>query len=217
MKKLVVGNWKQNNINIDYKEYVEKLEKVEDKEVVIVPPYVYLPLIETNNVKLGAQDVSIFNGGSNTGEISCDMLKEFNCEYVIIGHNERRTKLNESNEYINKKVLNALEQGLKVILCITCIEELVESIKDVTNFDNLLIAFEPKEFIGKSETISREGLIDFIEVINKVTNKKCPVLYGGGIKAENISNLSGIDGLDGLLVGKASLDIDAFLNIIINW
>lgn len=217
MKKLVVGNWKQNNINIDYKEYINKLEEVTDKEVVIVPPYIYLPLIETNNVKLGAQDVSIFNGGSNTGEISCDMLKEFNCEYVIIGHNERRTKLNESNEYINKKVLNALEQGLKVILCITCIEELVESIKDVTNFDNLLIAFEPKEFIGKSETISREGLIDFIGEINKVTEKRCPVLYGGGIKADNISNLSNIDGLDGLLVGKASLDIDAFLNIITTW
>lgn len=217
MKKLVVGNWKQNNINIDYKEYIDKLEKVEDKEVVIVPPYVYLPLIETKNVKLGAQDVSIFNGGSNTGEISCDMLKEFNCEYVIIGHNERRTKLNESNEYINKKVLNALDNGLKVILCITCIEELVESIKDVTSFDNLLIAFEPKEFIGKSETISREGLIDFIDEINKVTEKKCKVLYGGGIKADNITNLSNIDGLDGLLVGKASLDIDAFLNIIINW
>ena len=217
MKKLVVGHWKQNNINIDYKEYIEKLESITDKEVVIVPPYVYLPLIETNNVKLGAQDVSIFNGGSNTGEISCDMLKSFGCEYVIIGHNERRTKLNESNEYINKKVLNALEQGLKVILCITCIEELVESIKDVPNFDNLLIAFEPKEFIGKSETISREGLIDFISKINEVTNKKCPVLYGGGIKADNISNLSNIDGLDGLLVGKASLDIDAFLNIITTW
>jgi triosephosphate isomerase len=217
MKKLVVGNWKQNNINIDYKEYIEKLENITDKEVVIVPPYIYLPLIETKNVKLGAQDVSIFNGGSNTGEISCDMLKEFNCEYVIIGHNERRTKLGESNDYINKKVLNALENGLKVILCITCIEELVESIKDVTNFDNLLIAFEPKEFIGKSETISREGLIDFIAKINEVTNKKCPVLYGGGIKADNISNLSNIDGLDGLLVGKASLDIDAFLNIITTW
>ena len=217
MKKLVVGNWKQNNIGIDYKEYVERLESVTDKEVVIAPPYVYLPLLDTNNVKVAGQDVSIFNGGSNTGEISCDMLKEFNCEYVIIGHNERRTKLGESNEYINKKVLNALEQGLKVILCITCIEELTESIKDVTNFDNLLIAFEPKEFIGKSETISREGLIDFIEEINKVTNNKCPVLYGGGIKAENITNLSNIDGLDGLLVGKASLDIDQFLNIILNW
>ena len=217
MNKLVVGNWKQNNINIDYKEYISKLESITDKEVVIVPPYIYLPLIETNNVKLGAQDVSIFNGGSNTGEISCDMLKEFNCEYVIIGHNERRTKLNESNEYINKKVLNALDNGLKVILCITCIDELIESIKDVTNFDNLLIAFEPKEFIGKSETISRDGLIEFINKINEVTNKKCKVLYGGGIKADNISNLSNIDGLDGLLVGKASLDIDAFLNIITTW
>ena len=217
MKKLVVGNWKQNNIGIDYKEYAEKLEGITDKEVVIAPPYVYLPLLNTNNVKLAGQDVSTFNGGSNTGEISCDMLKEFKCEYVIIGHNERRTKLGESNEYINKKVLNALEQGLKVILCITCIEELVESIKDVNDFSNLLIAFEPKEFIGKSETISREGLIDFIGEINRVTDKKCPVLYGGGIKAENISNLSNIDGLDGLLVGKASLDIDAFLNIIINW
>jgi triosephosphate isomerase len=217
MKKLVVGNWKQNNINIDYKEYVEKLESITDKEVVIAPPYVYLPLLNCNNVKLAGQDVSIFNGGSNTGEISCDMLKEFKCEYVIIGHNERRTKLGESNEYINKKVLNALENGLKVILCITCIEELTLSIKDVTNFDNLLIAFEPKEFIGKSETISREGLIDFISKINEVTNKKFRVLYGGGIKADNISNLSNIDGLDGLLVGKASLDINAFLNIIINW
>ena len=217
MKKLVVGNWKQNNINIPYKEYIEKLEKVTDKEVVIAPPYVYLPLLETNNVKVASQDVSIFNGGSNTGEISCDMLKEFNCEYVIIGHNERRTKLNETNEYINKKVLNALENNLKVILCITCIEELILSIKDVKDFSNLLIAFEPKEFIGKSETISREGLIDFISKVNEVTNKKCSILYGGGIKADNISNLSNIDGLDGLLVGKASLDIDAFLNIIINW
>lgn len=217
MKKIVVGNWKQNNINIDYEKYISKLEEVTEKEVVIAPPYIYLPLLKTNNVKLSGQDVSIFNGGSNTGEISCDMLKEFNCEYVIIGHNERRTKLGESNEYTNKKVLNALENGLKVILCITCIEELTESIKDVNDFSNLLIAFEPKEFIGKSETISREGLIDFIAKINEVTNKKCPVLYGGGIKADNISNLSGIDGLDGLLVGKASLDIDAFLNIINKW
>ena len=217
MKKLVVGNWKQNNINIDYKEYFSKLEEVTEKEVVIAPPYVYLPLLDVKNVKVAAQDVSMFNGGSNTGEISCEMLKEFNCEYVIIGHNERRTKLNESNDYINKKVLNALENNLKVILCITCIEELTESIKGVKDFSNLLIAFEPKEFIGKSETISREGLIDFIDEINKVTNKKCRVLYGGGIKADNISNLSNIDGLDGLLVGKASLDINAFLNIIINW
>ena len=217
MKKLVVGNWKQNNINIDYKEYFSKLEEVTEKEVVIAPPYVYLPLLDVKNVKVAAQDVSMFNGGSNTGEISCEMLKEFNCEYVIIGHNERRTKLNESNDYINKKVLNALENNLKVILCITCIEELTESIKGVKDFSNLLIAFEPKEFIGKSETISREGLIDFISKINEVTNKKCRVLYGGGIKADNISNLSNIDGLDGLLVGKASLDINAFLNIIINW
>ena len=217
MKKLVVGNWKQNNINIDYKEYFSKLEEVTEKEVVIAPPYVYLPLLDVKNVKVAAQDVSMFNGGSNTGEISCEMLKEFNCEYVIIGHNERRTKLNESNDYINKKVLNDEENNLKVILCITCIEELTEYIKEVKDFSNLLIAFEPKEFIGKSETISREGLIDFIDEINKVTNKKCRVLYGGGIKADNISNLSNIDGLDGLLVGKASLDINAFLNIIINW
>ena len=82
MKKLVVGNWKQNNIGIDYKEYISKLEGITDKEVVIAPPYVYLPLLKTNNVKVAGQDVSIFNGGSNTGEISCDMLKEFGCESV---------------------------------------------------------------------------------------------------------------------------------------
>ena len=217
MKKIVVGNWKENKINIDFNEYVEKLEEITSKDVVIAPPYVYLPLLKTNKVKVSSQDVSIFNGGSNTGEISCDMLKEFNCEYVIIGHNERRTKLNESNEYINKKVLNALDNGMKVILCITSIDELIMSIKDVNNFDNLLIAFEPKEYIGSTNTISREELIEFINRINEVTNKKCKVLYGGGIKEENISNLSNIDDLDGLLVGKSSLDIDSFINIINKW
>ena len=218
MKKIIVGNWKQNKPEIDLDTYFKELEKVEkDEELVIAPPYVYLPLIKSNKIVLASQDVSRYNSGSNTGEISCDMVKEFGCTYTIIGHNERRTKFNESNEEVNAKVKNALDNGMKVILCITSIEELKKSIEGVESFNNLLIALEPKEFIGTSNTISRSGLIEYIDKINKVTENKCRILYGGGIKKENIKSLSGINGLDGLLIGKASLDVESLKDIIELW
>lgn len=217
MKKIIVANFKENMPKIDLNKYIKELEKVEkDEELVIAVPYVYLPLIKTDKIGISAQDVSVFESGSYTGEVSASMIKNF-AKYVIIGHYERRNIFCESNKEINKKIRNALKNNLKVILCITSIFELKRSLKDIDDFDNILIAFEPKKYIGTNKTISREELIRFIDKINNITFNKSRILYGGGIKKENIKKLSNINGLDGLLIGKASLDIDSLKDIINLW
>jgi Triosephosphate isomerase len=159
----------------------------------------------------------MFASGSYTGEISASMLKEFNVDYVIIGHNERRSIFGEEDKEIDEKIKIALKNNLKVILCITTISELKKSLKNIDDYEKILIAFEPKDYIGTNETITREELIEFIDKINKVTNFKSRILYGGGIKKENIKKLSGVNGLDGLLIGKASLDIEQVKDIISLW
>ena len=218
MNKIIALNFKENMPKMDINKYVKELEKApKDEEIVIAAPYIYLPVINKGKLSLAAQNVSMFESGSYTGEVSASMLKEFNVDYVIIGHNERRTLFCEENKEINEKVRVALKNNLKVILCVTTISELKKSLKNIDNYEKIIIAFEPKKYIGTSETISREELIKFIAKINKVTNFKSRILYGGGIKKENIKKLSGINGLDGLLIGKASLDIDGVKDIINLW
>lgn len=218
MNKIIALNFKENMPKMEINKYIKELEKApKDEEIVIAAPYVYLPVINKGKLSIAAQNVSMFESGSYTGEVSASMLKDFNIDYVIIGHNERRTIFCEENKEINLKIKNALKNNLKVILCVTSISELKKSLKGIDLYEKIIIAFEPKKYMGKSETISREELIKFIDKINKVTDFRSRILYGGGIKKDNIKKLSGINGLDGLLIGKASLDIEQVKDIINLW
>lgn len=218
MKKLIVGNFKENVTKIDLDKYIKELEKVKkDEEVVIAPSYPYLGLINSDKIGICAQDVSCYEKGSYTGEVSILMLKELNVDYVMVGHNERRTIFYETNNEVNNKIKLALKHRIKVILCVSSIFELKQSLKGIDDYEDIIIAFEPRKYIGTNITLDPSDLVKFITKINKITKNESRIIYGGGITNENINKLSKINGLDGILVGKSSLDIDKFKEIILKY
>ena len=137
-KKVIAGNWKMNKDVFETAELINGLKKSLDKtkaEVILCPPYTSLvvaqQLLKGSAIKLGAQDVSVDDNGAYTGEISVTMLKSVGCEYVIVGHSERRQYFRESNELINEKAKKVLASGMKSIICVG--ETLDEREKDITD------------------------------------------------------------------------------------
>ena len=218
MKKLIILNFKENMPKIDINKYIKELEKTEkDEEVILGIPYVYLSSVKSDKISISSQDVSCFESGPYTGEVSASMLKDLGVDYVFAGHPERRYIFEEGNKEINLKIKNALKNKLKVILFIESISELKKCIKGIDDYKNIIIAYESRKYINTGETISRDELIKVIDKINKYTNNGCRIVYGGGIRKDNIKKLSNINGLDGILIGKASLDIEQVKDIISLW
>ena len=218
MKKLIILNFKENMPKIDINKYIKELEKTEkDEEVILGIPYVYLSSVKSDKISISSQDVSYFETGPYTGEVSASMLKNIGVDYVFAGHPERRYIFEESNKEINLKIKNALKNKLKVILFIENISELKKCLKGIEDYKNIIIAYESRKYINTGETISRDELIKVIDKINKYTNNECRIVYGGGIRKDNIKKLSNINGLDGILIGKASLDIEQVKDIISLW
>lgn len=218
MNKLIVLNLKENMPKIEINKYIKELEKLpKDEDIVLAIPYVYLSSIKSNKILISSQDVSCYEKGPYTGEVSAYMLKDIGVDYVIVGHNDRRTIFEECNKEINMKIHSALKNNLKVILCVSNISELKKSLKDIDDYSNIVIAFESKKYIDSNDVISRDNLIKTIDKISKITKRQSRIIYGGGIKKDNIKKLSGINGLDGLLIGKASLDINQVKDIISLW
>jgi triosephosphate isomerase len=211
-------------------------------DVIICPPYTSLSeansLIKNTIVKLGAQNVYHEDNGAYTGEISPLMLKSVGCEYVIIGHSERRTIFKESNETINKKIKKALEHGLKVIFCIG--ETLDEREKNITNdvvkkqvmeglldidekaISNMIIAYEPVWAIGTGRNATPQQAQDVHKFIRKLIEDKyssgiaddLTIQYGGSVKPDNARELLSQPDIDGALVGGACLKAESFIDII---
>src|SRR5512138_3076288 len=126
-KKFVATNWKMNKVLVESQKFIEELKEYLGRnnincDIVICPPFTSLDTVykatKGTDIKLGAQNVHFESSGAFTGEISCLMLKSCGCKYVIVGHSERRLYFGETNEIINKKVLRALDEGLKPILCV---------------------------------------------------------------------------------------------------
>jgi triosephosphate isomerase len=189
-------------------------------------------------VKLGAQNVYHEDNGAYTGEISPLMLKSVGCEYVIIGHSERRTIFKESNETINKKIKKALEHGLKVIFCIG--ETLDEREKNITNdvvkkqvieglldidekaISYMIIAYEPVWAIGTGRNATPQQAQDVHKFIRKLIEDKyssgiaddLTIQYGGSVKPDNARELLSQPDIDGALVGGACLKAESFIDII---
>jgi len=229
---IFIANWKLNG-NIDFiKEYYQKLVTNPNNCVIICSSPIYLNKLSNNEKNLfsGAQDVSIHNEGAYTGELSAKMLSDCKIKFCIVGHSERRQNFNENNETVSQKSKNLIENNIIPIICIgetleqkekkitkeVLTKQILESIPEIANFDNALIAYEPIWAIGTGLTPSNGEIAEVHDFIKNINNKfnNFRVLYGGSVKASNSADINGLKNVDGCLVGGASLKVDEFNSII---
>jgi triosephosphate isomerase len=194
-------------------------------------------MLEQRPIRLGGQDCHHELAGSFTGDISAVMLKKVGCEYVIIGHSERRETHFESREIVAKKVQAALSQSLTPIICVGeskevrdegkhlefVYKQIKDSIPQEANFTKLVIAYEPIWSIGTGQTPTVAQIAEMAKLLGKIFNEKLQnraqeffMLYGGSVTSQNAKEILAIDGVRGLLVGKASLDVEEFIKISIS-
>jgi triosephosphate isomerase len=239
---LVAGNWKMNGSNAANTELVDGiiagLPSNETVEVLICPPFPYLGTmadkVRGSRLLLGAQNVSQHDSGAYTGETSASMLLDSGCEYVLVGHSERRALMGESSEIVAAKFVAALAAGLKPILCVgetlqereaaqteSVIDEQLNAVLDVAgieDFAKAVIAYEPVWAIGTGMTASPEQAQDVHRHIRDVLQSRSSsvaentkILYGGSVKGDNASGLFSKPDIDGGLIGGASLKSTDFL------
>nr|QRN76684.1 triosephosphate isomerase [Tineola bisselliella] len=241
-KFVVGGNWKMNGVKQEVASIIENLKKADldsNVDVVIGVPAVYLAYAKSilpGNIGLAAQNCWKVSKGAFTGENSTTMIKDVGCDWVILGHSERRTIFGEKDHLVAEKVAHALESGLKVIACIgETLEEreagrteevvfrqtkaLVAAIGN--NWDKVVLAYEPVWAIGTGKTATPEQAQDIHASLRKWISsnvsadvaEKIRIQYGGSVTAANAKELSACADIDGFLVGGASLKPE-FINII---
>jgi len=240
---MIAGNWKMNTTVGEAVELVkamrDKLDKVRSVEKVLCPPFVSLAaakeLLKGTSIKLGAQNVYFAEKGAYTGEISPLMLADL-CEYVIIGHSERRQYFAEGGELINKKIKSALKVNLRPIFCVgerleqneagkteeVVSEQLKSALEGIPSLNGLIIAYEPVWAIGTGKAATGEQAnktIAFIRrnLANLYGDKVAQgtrILYGGSVTASNIAEFLRFVDIDGGLVGGASLKAAEFTGIV---
>ena len=240
---IIAGNWKMNTTVSEAVKLVGDmrplLDPVNNVEKVVCPPFISLTAVKEalkgGSIKLGAQNMYFEEKGAFTGEVSPLMLAGL-CEYVILGHSERRQYFGETNEIINKKVLAALKANLKPILCVgeslaqydagqteaVVTDHVAGSLKDIPASASLIIAYEPVWAIGTGKAATSEQANKIIGIVRKVVAKmygdsfaqSLRILYGGSVTADNIAELMKQPEIDGGLVGGASLKGDAFTSIV---
>lgn len=242
----IAGNWKMNKTVGEALELVKALKVslsgVEGVEVAVAPPFTALyPVaqeLRNSIIELAAQNLFWEEKGAYTGEVSPLMLREVGCQYVIIGHSERRQYFGETDETVNRKIRSAIRSDLKVIFCIgetleereggktfSVIErQLVEGLKGIEEeiMGKIVIAYEPVWAIGTGRTASPQQAGEvhrFIrekieKLYSKRTSETLRIQYGGSVTPENIKALMAEPGIDGALVGGASLKAETFTRIV---
>ena len=243
-RTLVAGNWKLNGSKQNTKDLIEGIlagmPEVKNADVAVCPPFVYIPqtaqLLASSKVAWGAQNCSQYDNGAYTGEVAPDMLKEFGCTYVILGHSERRAIFGESNDDVTQKFVAVKKSGLVPILCVG--EQLVEreagkteavvaeqldsvlNVAGIKQFAGAVIAYEPVWAIGTGVTATPEQAQEVHAFIRQRLAKKdaviaqnIQILYGGSVKPDNAAELFAKPDIDGGLIGGASLEAESFLGI----
>jgi triosephosphate isomerase len=240
---LIAGNWKMNTTVAEAErlviEMLESLDRIDGVEKVLCPPFVSLVgismMLENSSIKLGAQNMYFESKGAYTGEVSPLMLKEL-CEFVILGHSERRWCFGETDEMVNKKVKAALASKLKPILCVGERLEENEAGKTQEVIDrqvrgalngmepvlDLVVAYEPvwaigtgKAASGKQAAATIQSIRDVVsELWNKSVAQDLRILYGGSVTSTNIAEFIAFPEIDGALVGGASLKANEFVGIV---
>lgn len=246
MKKLIAGNWKMNGSKDESRALIAAIVNelsqdeaiLDNAEILVCPPVLYLgdvrhALHGYPSVVFGAQDVSLYDNGAYTGDISAKMLKDAGCSYVILGHSERRQYHDESDADIKVKAEKVLAQDMVPVICVgeteserdageqeaVVAKQLKGAIPELKPHENLVIAYEPVWAIGTGKTASpqdAEAMHSFIrsELKSLVSApNSVRILYGGSMKPENAKELLGQENIDGGLIGGASLKADAFLSI----
>jgi triosephosphate isomerase len=246
-KKFVAGNWKMNKTSAGSialaSEVVRLLGSSElPCEVAVAPTFLSLEsvheVIRKSSVKLAAQNCHYENDGAFTGEVSASMLKASHCDYVILGHSERRQFFGETDSIVNHKVKKVLSEDLKVILCVgellseresgtteKVIETQVrEGLKEIAASDmqKITLAYEPVWAIGTGKTASPQQAEDVHKFIRGLISKlysgeiaeNLTIQYGGSVKGSNAKELFSMPNIDGGLIGGASLKADEFVAIV---
>lgn len=241
---LIAGNWKMNGStamsNGLTDGIVAGMPASERVELLVCPPYPYLGAVAAriagSGLRLGAQNVSAHAAGAYTGETAAAMLQDVGCEYVIVGHSERRAMYGESSEIVAAKFCAALAEGLKPVLCVgetlqereeertmTVVSEQLKAVIEmagIDSFSNAVIAYEPVWAIGTGLTATPEQaqdvhkhIRDVIAAGNEQVAADVQILYGGSMKGENAAGLLSMPDIDGGLIGGASLNAADFLAI----
>ncbi len=247
-KKVIAGNWKMNK---DIHETVTLVNEIKERlnglsnnkvDVIICPPFTSLViasgLIKGSALKLGAQNMYYKDEGAYTGEISARMLKSIGCEYVILGHSERRQYFSETNELINLKVKQALLYNIIPIICVgETLEERESGVtKDIVatqikgvlsgltkaQIDKIIIAYEPVWAIGTGKNATPEQANEVHQFIRKLVAQlyswdvaeRLTIQYGGSVNPQNAYDLLSQSDIDGALVGGACLKAESFINIV---
>lgn len=245
---LIAGNWKMNcgpdATKILLGRIRDELSSVPDRvEVLVCPPMISLTTAESEisgftGFNLGAQNVHSEDDGAFTGEVSTSMLNEIGCEYVIIGHSERRQYFGETDKTVNAKVVKSLNDNLKPIICVgesleqrkggehqLMVKKQVQAALtgvDDSDAENVVIAYEPIWAIGTGETATPDQAQEMHDMIRDVLSgifteslsEEIRILYGGSMKPHNAEELLEQPDVDGGLIGGASLQADSFCEII---
>ena len=240
---LIAGNWKMNTTVSEAIDLVNtikpELNRISKVEKVLCPPFVSLyaisEIIRNTFIKLGAQNTYYVEKGAYTGEISTLMLVGL-CDYVIIGHSERRQYFNENGEILNKKLKAVFKSGLKPIFCVgeklsdnessqaeaVIGEQINTGLEGIETLDGLIVAYEPVWAIGTGKAATGSQANRTIGFIRQTLAKKCGerlaqdtrILYGGSVTPENTIEFMRQPEIDGALVGGASLRADQFVSIV---
>jgi triosephosphate isomerase len=247
-KTIIAGNWKMYKTVVQAIELVNGLKRdlfdldSQNIDIVICPAFTALSevseVIADSNIQLGSQDVYWQEEGAFTGEVSCAMIKDAGCQFVIIGHSERRQYFGETNESVNKKLKAALKHELTPIVCVgetlserengktfqVLDDHIHNGLKDISEEDllKIIIAYEPVWAIGTGKTATasqaqeaHKYIRDLLkEMYNRSTADKIRIQYGGSVKPQNIIELLKEPDVDGALVGGASLEAGSFSEIV---
>ncbi|WP_405098779.1 triose-phosphate isomerase [Micromonospora sp. NBC_01412] len=248
-RPLMAGNWKMNLNHFEANGLVQKLaaslteKQLTDVECVVLPPFTDLRSVQTAVdgdkvlIGYGGQDLSPYQSGAYTGDISGAMLAKLGCTYVVVGHSERRQYHHEDDALVNDKVTAALANGLTPILCIGegldvreqlrhvphCCDQLDGALRGLTHeqVTKVVVAYEPVWAIGTGKTATPEDAQEvcgevrkrLVETFDQTTADQVRILYGGSVKSSNIASIMAQPDVDGALVGGASLDGEEFAKI----
>ena len=247
-KKIVIANWKMHPQN--YAEAEQLMfsligtAKGQNTKVIICPPFVWLTDLSRkykNEISFGAQDIFWEASGAYTGEVSASELRDVGCQFVIIGHSERRKYLSETDEIVHKKVKAALAADLVPIICVgetfdqrqagaadyVLIQQVTKALEgiDLRPDQPVVVAYEPVWVIGTGQAIDppqaghvhqviRQTLIDLFPL--ELVKNSFRIIYGGSVDRSNVSDFTNLENTSGVLVGNASLEAAEFIDLIKN-
>lgn len=242
-KQIIMGNWKMNGHTVTIKTLAEQVKQAScgaRADVVVFPPAAYISYVASivgQAVGYGAQNLSQYNDGAYTGEMSVNMAKDLGCQYALIGHSERRSIFGESNQDVAAKTKKILDAGMTAVVCIgetkderlsgkleEVLSEQVEILFNVLSNDELkriILAYEPVWAIGTGLVATLEQIQEAHAYIRSIVARKCAtvaqsmrIVYGGSLKPDNAKDILSLTDVDGGLIGGAALDGASFRKII---